>query len=201
MKLEIENGINHLINNDKILKTIIKKNPKCNLKRKRNYFNALVKSIINQQLSIRAAESIYNRFSQILDDEITAEKIIAAPDQKIRSAGLSNAKTKYVRNLSQAVAEGSLKFKGINKLSNEEIISSLTRIKGIGVWSAHMFLIFTLGRLNILPTGDLGIRRAIMLNYNLEFLPDDKKIHEIAKKNNWYPYESIAAWYLWKSLE
>ena len=92
-------------------------------------------------------------------------------------------------------------FRGLEKMSDEEIIAEYTRVKGIGEWTVHMFLIFTLGRLNVLPVTDLGIRKAIQLNYGLRVLPEAQKIISISKKNNWAPYNSIASWYLWKSLD
>jgi DNA-3-methyladenine glycosylase II len=108
---------------------------------------------------------------------------------------------KYVKNLSEKVLSGEITFKGLSKKSDEEIIEHLIKVKGIGVWTAHMFLIFTLGRLNVLPVGDLGIKRAAQNVYSLKKMPDERKIFKISKVNNWSPYNSIASWYLWKSLE
>ncbi len=201
MTNKIDEGINHLIKHDKLLRTIIKKNSKCNLQPKRNYFNALVRSIVGQQLSVKAAASIYKRMLNYFENKPTAGSIAELSEETLRSFGLSRAKSQYIKLLSEDVVSGKIKLGGYGKMSNDEVAAELTEIKGIGLWSAHMFLMFTLGRLDILPIGDLGIRRAIMLNYNLEFLPDGETIKNIAIANKWNPYESIASWYLWKTLE
>lgn len=129
------------------------------------------------------------------------EFILRTDDSALRLLGLSNAKVKYVKDLSEKILSGEVKLKGFAKMSDDDIIAELTKVKGIGEWTAHMFLLFTLGRLDILPFGDLGIRKSIMVNYRLKKLPDEKKIKLIAKNNNWYPYCSIASLYLWRSLD
>jgi DNA-3-methyladenine glycosylase II len=106
-----------------------------------------------------------------------------------------------VKDLSEKILNKEIHFKNLNKMTEEQIISEYTKVKGIGVWTVHMFLIFTLARLNVLPVGDLGLKRAVMIIYNLRKLPDEKKMFLISKKNNWAPYNSIASWYLWRSLE
>ena len=120
--------------------------------------------------------------------------------EKLRKCGLSYPKVKYIKDLSSKVIEGKLKIKKLNLLDDEEIITELIQVKGIGVWTAHMFLIFCLGRFNVLPGGDLGLKKAVMLNYKLRKLSDEIKIAKISKKNGWEPYNSIATWYLWQSL-
>ena len=199
--LEIENGIIHIKNNDKRLASIIERSERCSLKPKKNYYEMLLRSIIQQQLSITAAASIYKKFLSHFENKPLPEKILNTPHEVLRNLGLSNAKAKYVKDLSTKILSGEIKFNGINKKQNEEIIETLTKVKGIGVWTVHMFLIFTLGRLNVLPVGDLGLKRAIMNIYKLKNIPDEKKIKMISKQNCWEPYNSIACWYLWASLE
>jgi DNA-3-methyladenine glycosylase II len=166
-----------------------------------DYFISLLGSIIQQQLSIKAADSIYNRFLELTGKNPTPEIILSLPDIQLRNCGLSNSKVKYVKDLSSKVLGKEISLVNFDEKDDEEIIVELTRVKGIGVWTAHMFLIFTLGRLNVLPTGDLGIKKAIKLNYNLRKMPTDKKVYNIARSNKWEPYCSIASWYLWASLD
>jgi len=199
--LEIRNGINHLIDRDPVLKRIISQSPVCTIKRHKKYYPAVVRSIIGQQLSIKAAASIYKKFSTRFGKQPKPESISAASIEELRSFGLSNAKARYVKDLSEKILSNELSFKNISKKSNDEIINDLTKVKGIGVWTAHMFLIFTLGRLDVLPVGDLGIKNAIKKNYRLKELPNESQIAALCKKKKWKPYQSIASWYLWMSLE
>ena len=129
------------------------------------------------------------------------EDIIKTSHQQLRDLGLSNAKARYVKDLSEKIIENKLNLNGISKKSNDEIIKELTKVTGIGLWTSHMFLIFTLGRLNILPFSDLGIRKAIMLNYGFKNLPTNNEVINLAAKNKWTPYSSVAAWYLWRTLD
>ena len=198
---EIENGIIHIYKNDNRLAKVIDASGKWLLKPKKDYFNSLLKAIVQQQLSIAAAASIYNRFISYFNGKIDPEKILTAQDSDLRNLGMSNAKVKYAKDLAAKVLNGELNLKKVSSKTEDEIIKELTIVKGIGVWSSHMFLIFTLGRLNILPVGDLGIRRAAMNIYNLRKLPDEKKLCKISEKNNWAPYNSVASWYLWQSLK
>lgn len=200
-KEEYNIGLKYLSKRDKVLRTIIKKYSIRNLTPRRKYFNVLLRSIIGQQLSVKAAQSIYNRFLELYNLKPTAQKIMETEDHILRSCGLSNAKVKYVKDLSNKVILGTLNFRGISKKSDEQIIDELSKVKGVGVWTAQMFLISTLNRPNILPVTDLGIRKSIMLNYQLKNLPDEKTISDIAKKNNWHPYCTIVSLYLWASLD
>lgn len=200
-KIEINSAVKHLSRNDKVLSTIIKNIGIINLTRQKKYFNLLLGSIISQQLSTYAAASIQKRFLGFFKNDPQPEFILQTDHLVLRSLGLSNAKVTYVKDLSQKFLSGEVKLNGFAKMSDDDIIAELTKVKGIGVWTSHMFLIFTLGRLNILPFGDLGIRKSIMVNYRLKKLPDEKKIKLIAKNNNWHPYCSIASLYLWRSLD
>ncbi len=198
---EIKRAIKHLSKHDNTLSTIIKNIGIINLTPHKKYFNALLNAIIGQQLSMYAADKIASRFMALFNNNPLPEQILKAKDASLRAVGLSNAKVKYVKDLSKKILSCEINLKGLSKKSDGEIISELTKVKGIGVWTSHMFLIFTFGRLNVLPYSDLGIRKAIMLNYCLKKLPDEKKIKSISKKNNWNPYCSIVSIYLWRSLD
>ena len=200
-KIDLNSAVKHLSKNDKVLSTIIKNIGIINLTRQKKYFNLLLGSIISQQLSTYAASSIHKRFMDFFKNNPQPEFILRTDDSALRLLGLSNAKVKYVKDLSEKILSGEVKLKGFAKMSDDDIIAELTKVKGIGEWTAHMFLLFTLGRLDILPFGDLGIRKSIMVNYRLKKLPDEKKIKLIAKNNNWHPYCSIASLYLWRSLD
>ena len=199
--LEIENGILHIYNNDVKLANVIDKVGVCRIRKRKNFYYSFLRSIIGQQLSVKVADIIEQRFWNFFENEPTPEKIFNADNEILRSLGLSYAKIKYVKDLSEKILKKEIHFRNLNNLSDEEIILEYTKVKGIGVWTVHMFLIFTLGRLNVLPVGDLGIKRAVMIIYNLRKLPDEKKMFLISKRNNWEPYNSIASWYLWRSLE
>lgn len=198
---EIKRAIKHLSQHDYTLSTIIKNIGIINLTPHKQYFNSLLDAIIGQQLSVFAADKISLRFFNLFDKNPLPEQIMDTSDITLRSVGLSNAKVKYVKDLSSKILTKEINLNLLSRMSDEEIIAKLTIVKGIGVWTSHMFLIFTLGRLNVLPFSDLGIRKAVMLNYRLRKLPDEKKIKTIAKKYNWDPYCSVVSRYLWKSLD
>src|SRR3989339_1106006 len=198
---EIKRAIKHLSQHDYTLSTIIKNIGIINLTPHRQYFNSLLDAIIGQQLSVSAADKISLRFFNLFDKKPLPEQVLETSDNILRSVGLSNAKVKYVKDLSWKITTKEIHLNKLIKMPDNEIIAELTKVKGIGVWTSHMFLIFTLGRLNVLPFSDLGIRKAVMLNYRLRKLPDEKKIRSIAKKYNWDPYCSVVSRYLWKSLD
>ncbi len=198
---KIKLALKHLSRHDKVLSTIIKNNGIINLTQRRKYFNLIVSSIIGQQLSTYAAAAIEERFFNYFQNNLSPDIILQTDDSALRSLGLSAAKCRYVKDLSGQILDGKISLNGLSKKSDNEVIAELTKVKGIGVWTSHMFLIFTLGRINVLPTGDLGIRKAIMLNYGLKNLPNEKKILSIAEKNRWDPYCSVASLYLWRSLD
>ncbi|MGD8779213.1 MAG: DNA-3-methyladenine glycosylase 2 family protein [Ignavibacteria bacterium] len=200
-KKEISKAINHLSKNDEKLSIIINKLPRCNLRPRRKYFNAIVNSIIGQQLSLASARAIRNKFYAHFENQITAEKVLQTKDQTLKTLGLSNAKVIYIKDFSSKIINKEISLKNISAKSEQEIIDELTKVKGIGVWTTHMFLMFTLARINVLPVGDLGIKKAIMLNYGFKKMPSEEQVYKISKKNNWHPYNSIASWYLWKALD
>jgi DNA-3-methyladenine glycosylase II len=201
LNYETQKAVNHLCRNDYTLSTIIKNNGIINLTQSRQYFNNLLRAIVGQQLSTFAAVAIEKRLFDFFNNNPLPESILQTGDSVLRGLGLSTAKVKYVKDFSQKLISGEVKLKGLSKKSDEDIIAELIKIKGIGIWTVHMFLIFTLGRPNVLPWGDLGIRKSIMINYRLKKMPDEKKIKSLAKKNGWHPYCTIASLYLWKSLQ
>lgn len=166
------------------------------------YYQRLVESIIGQQLSVKAAASIKKRFTELYGGIFPApHEILVKSVEDMRSAGLSRAKALYIRDLAQHVIDDKLQFEQFDTLSNLQIINELTAVKGIGEWTAHMFLMFAMGRLDVLATGDLGIRSGIKNLYNLDHLPSPDEVRALAEKNQWNPYETVACWYIWHSLD
>jgi DNA-3-methyladenine glycosylase II len=163
-------------------------------------YGALLRSIVGQQLSTKAARTIYGRMLELFGGHApTPKQLLAVDPEKIRAAGLSRPKVGYLRDLAQHVEDGELELERLDDLSDEEVIEQLTAVKGIGEWSAHMFLMFHLGRPDVLPVGDLGIRNAVKAQYRLRKLPDPKRMEKIAKP--WRPYRTLACLYLWSSLD
>ena len=163
-------------------------------------YGILVRSIVGQQLSTRAASTIYGRVVELFGGEVPAPaKLIAADPEALRAAGLSRAKVAYLRDLAERVEDGDLDLDHLTELPDDQVSEQLTAVKGIGQWSADMFLIFHLGRPDILAVGDLGIRRAAERAYGLKKIPDAKTLTRIAEP--WRPYRSLACLYLWASLD
>lgn len=193
----------HLSRRDPVLRQIIKKHSPCLIRPHTRYFETLTGSIISQQLSTKAADTIWKRFQSLYAPLRCPrpDQILATPDETLRATGMSFGKVAFIKDLAARTADGSLKLARLSRMSDEEIITALTQVKGIGVWTVHMFLIFSLGRLDVLPVGDLGIRRAIERGYGFDHLPIATEIEQIAETNSWRPYCSVASWYLWRSLE
>lgn len=163
-------------------------------------FESLVRAIVFQQLSGRVASVIYRRLCEAVGGpSITPGKILRLEAEQLRALGLSKQKTAYIRDLAGHTERGELQFERLPELSDEQVIAQLTAVKGIGVWTAHMFLIFALRRLDVLPTGDLGIRAAIRKAYGMDDLPKPSDVEFVGAK--WRPYATVASWYLWRSLE
>lgn len=165
-----------------------------------SHLDALVRSIVSQQLSTSAASTIHSRLLALVGvPNPLPEQWLALNDPAMRAAGLSRQKIAYIRDLARHVQDGELPMAKLHEMSDDEVIEALTRVKGIGVWTAQMFLMFRLGRPDILPVLDLGIRNAFRRAYRLRKDPTAKRMHVIAK--SWAPYRSVASWYLWQSLE
>jgi DNA-3-methyladenine glycosylase II len=163
-------------------------------------YGALLRSIVGQQLSTRAASTIYGRLIDIFGGHApTPKQLLAADPEEIRSAGLSRPKVAYLRDLAQHVEDGTLELDRLPELPDDEVTAQLTAIKGLGPWTADMFLMFHLRRPDILPVGDLGIRRAVQVEYRMRKLPDAKRLEKVA--HPWRPYRTLACLFLWSSLD
>lgn len=174
----------------------------CTIEPHTDYYQALVKSIVGQQLSVKAAASIFHRFMELFDNTFpTPQQILEKDTETLRSVGLSRTKASYIHDLARHVVEGKVVFNHLPGLSNEEIVTELTDVKGVGEWTVHMFLMFCMGRLDVLPVGDLGIRNGIRALYGFDHAPSPDEVKTVAISHNWHPYESIAAWYVWRSLD
>jgi DNA-3-methyladenine glycosylase II len=184
---------------DSNLEKIIKIVGKYSINIRNDPFQSLVESIIYQQLAGKAANAIYNRFINYYNNkQITPTLILNSPNDNLKKVGLSNRKIDYLKDLALHVYDGRINLEELPKMNDEEIINKLVNVKGIGRWTSEMFLIFSLGRQDILPVTDLGVRKAIYKVYSLSELPKPDTMMEIAEP--WRPYRSIATWYLWKSL-
>jgi len=162
-------------------------------------FSSLAEAIVYQQLNGKAALTIFKRFAALAGDPLTPEGILKLTDAQMRSVGLSKQKSAYLKDLAAKTDGGLLDYARLADAPDEEVIEHLTQVKGIGVWTAHMFLIFSLRRPNVLPTGDYGVQVAVKKHYKKRKLPKPKDMERIAKC--WEPYRSIACWYLWRSLD
>jgi 3-methyladenine DNA glycosylase/8-oxoguanine DNA glycosylase len=191
----------HVRRSDPVLAAIVREVGPCRLRvdETGGAFAALVESIVYQQITGKAAASIYGRVRRLIGRRHPRpHDILAATEQALREAGLSRQKIAYLRDLSQRVIAG-LRLRAIGRLENEAIIDALTEVKGIGRWTVEMFLIFRLGRLDVLPVHDYGIRKAMQRAYRMRKLPSPDRMRRIAEP--WRPYRTVACWYLWRSLE
>jgi DNA-3-methyladenine glycosylase II len=218
-------AVTHLKKSDPVLRAIIQRLGPCRMQFSPPEFHSLAEAIVYQQLNGKAAETIFKRFATLAGEPLTPEGILKLSDEQMRGAGLSKQKSAYLKDLAAKTATGLLDFARLSELADEEVIAHLTQVKGIGVWTAQMFLMFTLKRENVLPTGDYGVRMAMYKHY-LDVrqvkiakklprakksaaakkvlkrkikLPSPDQMEKIAKR--WEPYRSVACWYLWKSLD
>ena len=197
----IRKAIRHLKSSDRVLAALIKAHGTCNIKPALNHpFHALVSSIVSQQISASAARTIKGRMFDLLGAKVfTPEGILKMSPGDHKSAGLSRAKTEYIRGLSLAVKKGQLDFSSLGDCEEEEVISRLVALSGVGRWTAEMFLIFGLGRPDILSVNDTGLKRAFRLAYNLRQMPSADEMISIGEP--WKPYRSVASWYLWRVID
>jgi DNA-3-methyladenine glycosylase II len=212
-------ALTHLKKSDPVIRAIIERVGAYRINYGPPDFHNLAEAIVYQQLNGRAAETIFGRFTALAGDPVTPEGILKLTDAQMRGVGLSKQKSSYLKDLAAKTAAGTLDFARLSKLPDEEVIEHLTQVKGIGVWTAQMFLMFSLKRENVLPTGDFGVRMAMYKHY-LDMrrakaaktpasskkgrkkkikLPTPKQMEKIAKC--WEPYRSVACWYLWRSLD
>ena len=196
----IHTALRHLRRRDAVLRDVIRQVGRFEMKLERNRFRALLRSIIAQQISGSAARSIWRRLVQsVQPGPPTAEKIAALSTAELRAAGVSPQKAGYAQDLAARTCDGRLRLARLNRLSDEDVIAELVQVKGIGEWTAHMFLMFSLGRPDVLAHGDLGVRTAIRELYGLSDLPDRETTRTIAEP--WRPFATVACWYCWRSCE
>ena len=212
-------AVTHLRKADPILRAIIERIGPCRMQFGPPQFHSLAEAIVYQQLNGKAAATIFKRFAALAGEPLTPEGILRLSDEQMRSAGLSKQKLAYLKDLAAKTSSGLLDFVRLPELADAEVIEHLTQVKGIGIWTAQMFLMFTLKRENVLPTGDFGVRMAMYKHY-LDVqrasaarksaaakkgrkrkikLPTPQQMEKIAKC--WEPYRSVACWYLWQSLD
>lgn len=182
---------------DQALADVIDKVGEYKLKKKNHHFAVLVESIISQQIATSAADAIFKRFKELYPSFPTASEVLATRKSKLRKIGLSGMKIEYIKDLARHVDEGILDMSLLPKMSDEEVISKLTQVKGIGRWTAEMFLIFSLGRQDVFPVGDLGLRKGVQLLFSLPEIPKPREVEKMGQV--WKPYRTIVTWYLWKS--
>ena len=194
-------ALRHLSHADKRMEKLIDKFGPPNFNLMNNYYESLVRSIVYQQLSGKAASIIYERFLDLFVFDIYPEPkdILAVSIETLRSSGLSYQKVNYIQDLSEKWQDGTMNLTDIDSMTDEEISSELIKVKGIGQWTADMFLMFTLGRPDVFPFGDLGIQKGVMIITNMNRLPTQKEMERKTKK--WQPYRTVAAWYLWKLVD
>ena len=212
-------AVNHLKKSDSVMRAIIASIGPCRMQFSPPEFHSLAEAIVYQQLHGKAAETIFKRVAALTGEPLTPEGILKLSSEQMRGAGLSKQKSAYLRDLAEKTSSGLLDLARLPELPDAEVVEHLTQVKGIGVWTAQMFLMFTLKRENVLPTGDFGVRMAIYKHY-LEAqrakaakksstaknrrkrkirLPSPEQMEKIAKR--WEPYRSVACWYLWQSLD
>lgn len=201
----LEAAVAHLKRSDPVMAGIIERAGPCRIEYRKPDFTALARAIVYQQLNGTAAGSIYRRFAAAVAEgsrgaaSLRPQAVLLTPPRRLRAAGLSAAKVKYLRDLAQKTVSGAVRFRHLPAMSDAEVIAELTQVQGIGVWSAHMFLIFALRRPDVLAVGDYGVRAAVRKAYSLESLPAARELEKIAEP--WRPHASVACWYLWQSLK
>jgi len=195
----------HLLNADAVLGALVEAHGPLDEEQRRrgrpaDAYGALLRAIVGQQLSTKAARTIYERLIGTYGGQTPApEQIVATDPDELRGVGLSRAKAAYLQSLAEHVIDGELELDRLTELDDDKVMAQLTAVKGLGPWTAHMFLLFHLGRPDVLPVGDLGVRRAVELAYGLEGLPTPAELEQIAEP--WHPYRSLASLYLWRSLD
>jgi len=181
------------------MRAIIERIGPCKMQFGEPVFHSLAEAIVYQQLNGKAAVTIFKRFAALAGDPLTPKGILNLTPEQMRSVGLSKQKTSYLFDMAERAHRSELDFSRLSEMSDDQVIEHLTQVKGVGVWTAHMFLMFTLRRPNVLPIGDYGVRTAIMKHYKKRKLPKPELMERIAKP--WVPYRSVACWYLWQSLD
>jgi len=184
---------------DPILKKIIKKFNKGYLKTRNNPFFSLCRTIVGQQISTKAADSIWLKFEAKCKNKISPNIVIKLPTSSLRAAGLSRQKVSYLKNIAKSFQSNSFNIKELKKMDDDLAIQYITKLKGLGIWSAQMFLMFNLNRPDIFPTKDIGLIRAISKNYKTSYPPSQKFLDKISKKH--FGYRTVFTWYMWRSID
>jgi DNA-3-methyladenine glycosylase II len=195
----MKKAVAHLRQSDPILAAIVKRVGACEMAVREPTFETLARSITFQQLSGKAAGTIFNRLRKAVGRRFTATAFLRLTEDQLRACGLSRQKIASLTDLAQRVASRQISFRKLASMTDEEVITELSQVRGVGIWTVQMFLIFALQRPNVLPVGDLGVRNAVRKAYGLEAMPKPTELAEIAQK--WHPYCSVATWYLWRSLD
>jgi len=200
MEVDYTKARRHLARRDPVLRDLIRACGPCGLAARMhtNPFKALARAIVGQQLSAKAAATIFSRFEALYESFPTPAQVLATPDDRLRGVGLSAQKLRYLKDLCKHLEEGQLPLDALHQMEDEAVIETLTRVKGVGRWTAEMFLIFRLQRPDVLPVGDLGIVNAVRRAYKLRKAPSPDRLRRIGEA--WRPYRSVACWYLWASL-
>jgi len=197
---KIKKAVRHLRAADPVMREVIRRVGPCHIRLERDRFRMLVRSILSQQISTSAARAIRLRFEALMHPEQpTPQNVARLTVDELRGVGVSSQKATYLLDLAGRASQGTIRLRDIGRLSDEKAIAELTEVKGIGRWTAQMFLMFSLGRLDVFPHDDLGVRSAIRNLYGLDELPDKSRSHEIAAP--WRPYASVASWYCWRSMD
>lgn len=197
---QLETAERLLARRDPALRPLIKAHGPCRIRPHTRHFETLVEAIISQQLSTKVADVIVGRFKKLFEPARfpTIDEILATPSEALRGVGMSNGKVSFVKDLAAKTKDGSVRFDRISRMSDEEVMAMLLPVKGIGVWTVHMFLMFSLGRLDVLPVGDLGVRRGVERLYGFDHTPTAEEIEALADQRGWRPYCSVASWYMWR---
>ena len=184
---------------DSVLRKIIKKYNKGSLISKNNPFFSLCRTIVGQQISTKAADSIWKKFEKKCKNNIIPKVILKVPSRNFKSAGLSRQKISYLKTIAKAFIDKSFDVKKLKKMNDDEAIHYITKLKGLGVWSAEMFLMFNLNRPNIFPIKDIGLLRAISKNYKSAYPPSKRFLNKISRMH--YGYRTVFTWYMWRSID
>jgi len=193
-------AVQHLKRSDAVMAALINQVGACKMQQREADFNSLTRSIVYQQLSGKAASTIFGRVVEAAKcDPLTPQAVLHVHPEMMRAAGLSQQKASYVRDLAEKTRDGVVDFSRLPSLSDDDVIAHLTQVKGVGVWTVQMLLMFALERADVLPVADLGIRNAIQRAYALDAPPKPKEMEALAQK--WRPYRTVACWYLWRSLD
>ena len=198
----LEEGAREIARRDRVLATMVEAHgaPDFTAGRpRRGHFAALARSVCYQQLAGRAATAIHGRFTALFDGRPTAEKVLALPEEELRGAGLSGSKAASIRDLAEKSLDGTVRLDRVSRLSDDELVAQLTKVRGIGEWTAQMFMMFQLGRLDVWPTGDYGVRNGWARLYGLDEMPTARELAPLADPHR--PYRSLVAWYCWRAVD